>query len=96
MSSPRKKPRHVLPFFRITFECGRDTYTVVPLAPDPRVTRKAFRLKKRTGDRQVYDVRLTEHGPECDCKGFLYRHRCKHVRMLNAAGMLDAKEAPRA
>jgi hypothetical protein len=96
MNSPSKKPRHVLAFFRITFECGSDTYTVIPLSPDPGIAKKAFRLRKQTGDRQVYDVCLTAHGPECDCKGFLYRRRCKHIRMLTAAGMLDGKEERRA
>jgi hypothetical protein len=88
MTSPKKTPP-VVKLFRITFSYGSDTYAIIPLDPDPQVARKAFRLKKETGDRQVYDVRVSERGAECDCPGFLYRHRCKHTRMLQAARMLD-------
>lgn len=92
MCNPDKRPRKVVKLFRITFSHGSDSYTVIPLDTDPQVAKKAFRLRKQTGDRQVYDVRLTNHGPECDCKGFLYRKRCKHIHMLQAARMLDREE----
>jgi hypothetical protein len=85
----RKNTRPVVKLFRITFQTGDDEYLVIPLQPDPAVARKAFRLRKQTDDRQVYDVRMTPAGPECDCPGWLVRRRCKHVRMLRAAGMLD-------
>jgi hypothetical protein len=75
--------------FRITFSYGRDEYAVIPLSPHPGVARKAFRLRRQSGDRPAYDIRVTNHGPECDCPGFTYRHRCKHVAMLRAAHMLD-------
>jgi hypothetical protein len=88
MTSPKKTPP-VVKFFRITFSYAGDTYAVIPLQPDPAVARKGFRLRKESGDRQVYDVRVSEGGPECDCKGFLFRHRCKHIGMLQAARMLD-------
>jgi hypothetical protein len=75
--------------FTITFTIGPDTYFAVPLRPHPEVASKAFRFLKQTGEQDVYDVCLTEHGPECDCRGFQrWRKPCKHVRTLQAAGML--------
>jgi hypothetical protein len=52
---------------------------------------KCFR--KQGGDRAVYDVAVTEHGPQCDCPGFTHWQPkrgtlCKHVRTLKAAGMI--------
>jgi hypothetical protein len=88
MSRPRKQ-RRVVKFFRITFHYADDTYAVVPLRPAPSAARKAFRLRKQTGGRDAYDVRLTAAGPRCDCRGFLRWRRCKHVGMLRAARMLD-------
>ena len=88
MSTPHRQNR-ILQFFRLTLQLGNDTYAVVPLNPHPSVARKAFRLRKQTGNRNVYDIRLTPYGPECDCPGFIYRRRCKHVRALAAARMLD-------
>lgn len=88
MSTP-KKARKRGNSFRITFSYGTDTYAVIPLNPDPAEARKAFQLRKQTGDRQVYAVRLTNQGSQCNCKGFTYRQRCKHIRMLNTAKMLD-------
>jgi hypothetical protein len=77
--------------FRITFTIGADVYLVCPLEPDPDVATAAFRLKKQTGDRAVYDVRLTPAYVECDCPGFQrWRRPCKHVRTLVAARMLPA------
>ena len=74
--------------FTITFSIGENRYFVLPLAPHPEVAGRAYRFKKQTGDKEVYDVRQAEHGPECDCKGFLRWGHCKHVRTLKAAGML--------
>jgi hypothetical protein len=89
MSSPRKKPRTIIKLFRITFDYGKDNYTVTPLTPDPREAKKAFLFQKHTGDRKIYHVRLTALGPQCQCKGFMYRGRCKHCQMLQDARMLD-------
>lgn len=88
MTFPRQQ-RPVVKFFRIVFTVGDDSYTVTPLAPDRRRGSTGFRLRKETGDRHVYDVRLTDHGPRCECRGFTYRRRCKHIAMLRAARMLN-------
>lgn len=65
-----------LKFFRITFLYGDDECSVTPLGIDPETVRKSFRLHKRTGDRNTYDVRLTDLGPICNRPGFHYRRRC--------------------
>jgi hypothetical protein len=88
MSKGRRR-RRVIQFFRLTLHLGDDIYAVIPLNPDPSVARKAFRLRKQTGDRNVYDIQLTERGPKCECRGFSYRRRCKHIRALSGARMLD-------
>lgn len=65
------------------------SYAVVALDADPRVARKAFRLTKQGGDHASYDVHLDEHGPHCECLGFLRWSRpCKHIRTLQDAGMI--------
>ncbi len=64
-------------------------YAVIPLDADPGVAHKAYRLSKQGGDRAIYDVRLDEHGPHCECLGFLRWNRpCKHIRTLQGAGIL--------
>jgi hypothetical protein len=94
MSTTTKAARPIKPStFTITFTIGADDYHVVPLRPHPEVAAKAFRFRKQGGDRAVYDVRVAEHGPECDCPGFTHWHPkrgtlCKHVRTLKAAGMI--------
>jgi hypothetical protein len=88
MATPRKKIG-VVKYFRITLGYGGDTYTIIPLDPDPAVASKAFRLRKHTGDRRVHDVRLTGDGAECGCPGFTHSRRCEHCDMLRAARMLD-------
>ncbi len=88
MSKPRK-PRPTLRFFRLTITFGSDIYAVIPQVPAPTGTRKAFRLKKMTGDHKVYQVRLFHKHPGCNCRGFLRWGHCKHVAMLRAALMLD-------
>jgi hypothetical protein len=62
--------------------------------PGRELTAKAFRFRKQGGDRAVYDVAVTEHGPQCDCPGFTHWHPrrgtlCKHVKTLKAAGMIS-------
>jgi hypothetical protein len=84
----KRKSNPIIKLFRITFHCGADEYLVVPLQIDPSTALKAYRLKKLTGEHTSYQVRLTERGVGCQCKGFLRWKRCKHIRMLRAAGMI--------
>jgi hypothetical protein len=88
MVTPRKK-KSIVKFFRLTIQYGGDEYIVTPLAPDADIARKAFRLRKMTGNHNIYDILVTFDGVECDCPGFYYRKRCKHCEMLRAARMLD-------
>lgn len=88
MATPRKK-KGIVKFFRLTIQYGGDEYALTPLAPDDDIARKAFRLRKLSGDRNVYDILVTEDGVECDCPGFYFRKRCKHCEMLRAARLLD-------
>lgn len=75
--------------FSVCFYFQKDAYTVLPLkGAHPDVAAKAYRLIKRTGGREVYDVRLAPYGAECDCPGFLQWGHCKHVAMLVAFGCL--------
>jgi hypothetical protein len=76
--------------FRCLLECGKDTYAVTPLRDvHPEVAKVAYRLRKRTGARDVYDVRLTTEGwAECDCRGHQAHGHCKHVKMLVSLGLL--------
>ena len=63
-----------------------DSYEVSALPCDPSIGRKAFRFRKLTATGPTtYDVRFTEHGPECDCMGYLRHGRCKHAETLQAA-----------
>jgi hypothetical protein len=75
-------------FFSITFTIEGDSYAVSRLPADPSIARAAFRFRKLTGDEAVYDVRFTEHGAECDCKGNLQHGHCKHADTLKAAAGL--------
>jgi hypothetical protein len=80
-SKPRKQR-----FFQIVFEIEGDAYKVSVLPCDPGVGKKAFRFRKLTATGPTtYDVRFTEHGPECDCMGYLRHGRCKHAETLQAA-----------
>ena len=88
MTPPRKK-KGIVKFFRLTIQYGGDEYTVTPLTADADIARKAFRVRKRTGNRNSYDILVTANGVACDCPGFYYRKRCKHCDMLRAARMLD-------
>jgi hypothetical protein len=77
--------------FAITFTINGDPYAVSLLPADPDVARKAYRLRKlepapdSDPATHSYDVRLTEHGFECECLGYLRWERCKHVQTLQAA-----------
>jgi hypothetical protein len=79
--------------FQIRFVIEGVSYAVIPLTDtDPRVAVKAYRMKRTDARGKVaasYDVRLSPEGHvTCECKGFLRWGRCKHVRTLQAAGML--------
>lgn len=67
---------------------GAADYAVLALDPDPRVARLAYRLR-RPGDDTSYDVHVDEHGPQCQCLGFLrWNKPCKHILALRMAGLL--------
>ena len=75
--------------WRTTLVIRDREYAVTPLDADPAVAQKAYRLEKQGGDRAVYDVHLDEHGPHCECLGFLRWNRpCKHILSLQGAGMI--------
>ena len=66
----------------IAFALKGVAYRVTPLdAAEP-----AFRFEKLGGEPDVYDVRLTEFGWECDCRGFVAHGHCKHVKAVLEAG----------
>jgi hypothetical protein len=91
----RAKPRKQR-FFGIRFEIEGDSYAVSRLPADPSVARCAFRLRKLTAEEPTsYDIRLTEHGLECECLGFLRYGRCRHCDTLRvAAGVFDLTAPP--
>ncbi len=45
-----------------------------------------WRMTKDSGEH--YDVALTEHGPTCECKGWLRWGHCRHIRGLMKEGLL--------
>ena len=74
---------------RRTLQIEKTEYLVIPLTPDPRVASKAYRLIKQGGDEAAYDVHVNEHGAHCECLGFLrWNKPCKHIRVLQAAGII--------
>jgi hypothetical protein len=86
-------------FFQILFRIEADCYVISQLPAEPSLARKAFRFRKLTAgsdpEQDSYDVRFTEHGPECDGKGFLRWRRCKHCDTIQAAARLfDLLAAP--
>jgi hypothetical protein len=87
--SNSRKPRRTVQFFRLVIQLGKDEYAVTPFQPATTVARKAFRLRKRTRDQITYEVRVTTTEVRCSCPGYRFRRRCKHIRMLRAAQMLD-------
>jgi hypothetical protein len=82
---PPAKPKRQR-FFGIRFVIEGDTYSVSVLPIHPEVGRKAFRVAKLTGDQARYDIRLNDHGLECECKGYLRHGHCKHCETITAAG----------
>ena len=92
---PKSKAKKRQRFFSITFNIEADSYAVSRLPADASVANHAFRFRKLTGDEGVYDVRVTEHGPECECKGYLRHGHCKHCETLQAAaGVFDLTPPP--
>lgn len=85
----RKKSRPVLKFFRLIIHLGSDEYAIMPMKAT-HTGGKCFRLRKQTGDRNIYTIRPGPRSWECDCWGFRrWRRSCKHIRMLTAGRMLD-------
>jgi hypothetical protein len=82
---PAQAKRKRLRFFQIQFLIEGATYQITLLPCDPSIGRKAFRVRKLTGDQAVYDVRFTDHGPECECLGHLRHGHCKHAETIQAA-----------
>ena len=74
---------------RRTFQIEDTEYLITALEPDPRVASKAYRLVKQGGDQATYDVHVNQHGPHCECLGFLrWNKPCKHIRILQSAGII--------
>jgi hypothetical protein len=80
---------------RLFLAINQTFYAVKPLACDPAIAKRAYRLNKPDGT--LYDVSQTQHGPRCDCPDFIYRRDgldpagCKHVRALVAQGLIDGR-----
>jgi hypothetical protein len=93
--APRTQAR--VKTFKIVFWIEGVPYQVIPLKPDLQVASKAYRFLKRDKRGKLtanYDVSLNEHGPQCECKGFLrWRRPCKHIKTLAAAGMIPTLPA---
>lgn len=87
--SNARKPRRTIQFFRLVIQLGKDEYAVTPLQPATAVARKSFRLRKQTRDHTSYEVQVTTTEVKCICLDFRFRRRCKHIRMLRVARMLD-------
>ena len=89
---PVKRPaKRRLRFFQIQFQIEGDAYAISLLPADPSIASKAFRFRKLTspdGEEVTYDVRFTEHGPECECLGYRRHGHCKHGETLQAASQV--------
>src|SRR4051812_11098947 len=92
-SADGARPSHL--YLRIE----RTLYAVSPLACDPTIAIKAFRLGKPDGT--LYDVSQTKYGNLCDCPDFIFRRDgldpsgCKHIKALVRQGVLDHPESSR-
>ena len=67
------------------------SYELQRLAPDPEIAKKAWRLRKVGGKREVYDVPLSEFGWNCDCAAATLRPErgeCKHLAAMRAVGIV--------
>jgi hypothetical protein len=76
--------------FRIFFVIERLLYSVTPIAVQPAVARKAFRVTKHDGhEGPPFLVTAGHVHNHCTCLGFKGNRSCRHVRTLKAARMLD-------
>ncbi len=79
--------------FACRIECDGIEYSLYPLDPHPALATVAYRFFKRSDDFAMHDVRRTPEGHvECDCPGFVYHGKCKHVAMLAALGCLNVPD----
>jgi hypothetical protein len=88
MTATQRQPKNDA--FHILFHVRGTTYHIVPLTPAAEVARKAYRFEKLDPEGNVaatYDVALMDHGPSCECMGFLRWGHCKHCDTLRRAGM---------
>ncbi len=78
----------------LTLKINDSEYRLVFLCPDPRVANPAWRLFKLDGSGEKYDVHFDAHGCQCTCADFHWRRNgkdpggCKHVRALDALGLM--------
>ena len=92
MPATTEKLRTLAVRFHLKFLTSEDVYRVVPLAPDPKVRRAAWRFEKLANDGRTviasYDVSLDLQGYwACECLGWLRygdRKPCRHVASLMA------------
>ncbi len=55
------------------------------------------RIKKTSGHKDVgaiYDVFIAAEYPTCDCPGFVYKGRCKHVQSFTALTLREGQRRP--
>ncbi len=93
----RESPARRAPVCHLVLVINQTAYAVRPLACDPTIAEKAFRLNKWDG--AVYDVSQTRYGPRCDCPDFIFRRDgldpagCKHVQALVAQGLIEGHDS---
>jgi hypothetical protein len=96
-SAPVRKAKKTAPVVTLCLAIDHVCYGVVPITgiTDPEIAR-AWRLDKRSGDGEVYDVHRTVNGlVVCDCPSYETTFKgtadtCKHGKALVAMGLLDA------
>jgi hypothetical protein len=94
-TTPARGTRRAAPTcFKCRLILPDQSYSLTPLRPDPGVAKAAFRLHKLSEDGRKtvgdsYDVSFhDDSGHQCQCLGWLRWHKCRHVRMLIALGLL--------
>jgi hypothetical protein len=104
VASPRKASKSAKPFscsfISITVAINDTRYSVDQTDPGECGSR-SFRLCKRSGNHEVYDLVRTHAGiVECTCPDYESRHRgngfgtCKHGKALVELGLMPAPIAP--
>lgn len=63
---------------RRTFVKVRNTFGFKVLAPEARVTEKPIRTVQGSKG-NVYQIFKTRYGERCNCPGYGYRGKCKHI-----------------